>query len=231
MSADIHALLAPYALDALDADERARFESHLDGCPSCLDELGGFLETAVRLADSSPVSAPDALRERLLTQIAATPQERPTVVGLRSRRVPAFLPRLAVAAALLVAAGTGTAYVMEHEEVVEIRAEQSRYEQIMTAQDSAETVARLDDGTSVRMIHSTRADAALLVVKDLPTIEDGSYQLWALKGNTAVSQGVFDDSSVLLVEDIGDADRVAITVEPRGGSDRPTTAPIASMDV
>ncbi|MFF3149354.1 zf-HC2 domain-containing protein, partial [Streptomyces sp. NPDC057927] len=30
---DLHSLAAPYALDALEPDERRRFERHLQGCP------------------------------------------------------------------------------------------------------------------------------------------------------------------------------------------------------
>ena len=39
MSADLHSLLAPYALDALDDEERTRFEAHLDQCTDCQAEL------------------------------------------------------------------------------------------------------------------------------------------------------------------------------------------------
>ncbi|MCB0953113.1 MAG: zf-HC2 domain-containing protein, partial [Microthrixaceae bacterium] len=46
MSEDTHDLVAAYALDALDELERRRFEAHLDGCPSCLEELSGFSEVA-----------------------------------------------------------------------------------------------------------------------------------------------------------------------------------------
>ena len=37
--ADIHALSGAYAVDALDETERAEFERHLTGCPSCRDEV------------------------------------------------------------------------------------------------------------------------------------------------------------------------------------------------
>lgn len=232
MSIDLHALLAPYALDALDADERARFEGHLDSCATCRDELGGFSETAVRLAESTPLTPPEQLRARLMAAVAEVPQERPTVVALRpSRRASRVLSRVAVAAAVIVAAAAGTGYVVEHDQVVSIRAEQNRYEQIMSAADADVRVAELPDGTTVRMIHSADADGAVVVVNGLPKDTDTSYQLWALDGSSARSQGTFDGGNLLTVSDLGQAERVAITREPKGGSERPTTPPIASMDL
>ena len=40
MTDDLHELSALYALDVLDAPERARFEAHLAECDRCSDELG-----------------------------------------------------------------------------------------------------------------------------------------------------------------------------------------------
>ena len=43
---DLHDLTAGYALDALDPDERARYEEHLASCERCRDELQGFWQVA-----------------------------------------------------------------------------------------------------------------------------------------------------------------------------------------
>ena len=42
MSVDLHQLIAPYALDALEADDRSRFEAHLALCEQCRVELVGL---------------------------------------------------------------------------------------------------------------------------------------------------------------------------------------------
>ncbi|MDQ3591957.1 MAG: zf-HC2 domain-containing protein, partial [Actinomycetota bacterium] len=44
MSAEMHAMVGAYALDALDHIEQVSFESHLASCPMCADELVGFHE-------------------------------------------------------------------------------------------------------------------------------------------------------------------------------------------
>ena len=66
MTTDLHTLLAPYSLDALESVENARFEAHLAECEGCT----GYLEDMRRLIgtlDRVPEPAPDpATREALL---------------------------------------------------------------------------------------------------------------------------------------------------------------------
>ena len=47
---DIHELVAPYALDALDAEERAEFERHLADCEPLLTRAAELQDTAASLA-------------------------------------------------------------------------------------------------------------------------------------------------------------------------------------
>ncbi|HZQ65743.1 MAG TPA: anti-sigma factor [Gaiellaceae bacterium] len=94
---DVHELAAAYALDALAADERQAFESHLAGCGRCRAELASLREAVGALAFSTEGPAPPAaLRERILV---AAREEPPKVVALRPRRT-----RLYVGAAAAVAA-------------------------------------------------------------------------------------------------------------------------------
>lgn len=72
---DLHSLAAPYALDALESDERRRFERHLKGCDRCAEEVRALTEDAIRLAWSTAAAPPAALRARVLTAVRTTPQE------------------------------------------------------------------------------------------------------------------------------------------------------------
>jgi anti-sigma-K factor RskA len=72
---DLHSLAAPYALDALEPAERARFEKHLATCPECAAEVRTLAEDAVRLAWSTAAPAPAALRDRVMAAVRGTPQE------------------------------------------------------------------------------------------------------------------------------------------------------------
>ncbi len=70
-----HGLAAAYALDALDADERAEFERALAASPELRDEVDAFARSAAHLAEQAePVSPPPALKADLMARLDATPQ-------------------------------------------------------------------------------------------------------------------------------------------------------------
>ena len=58
---DIHALSGAYAVDALDDDERAQFEAHLAGCPSCRSEVDSLREAAALLAETTVAELAQAM--------------------------------------------------------------------------------------------------------------------------------------------------------------------------
>ena len=80
---DLHDLTAGYALDALDPDERARYEEHLASCETCRAELQEFWQVAGALGRAAGGPTPPAsLRDRILEQAR---DERPNVVPFRRR--------------------------------------------------------------------------------------------------------------------------------------------------
>jgi Anti-sigma-K factor rskA/Putative zinc-finger len=66
-----HALAGPYALDALDAAERARFERHLRRCATCPADVRGFAAVAASLGLAAATTPPPALKGRVLADVAA----------------------------------------------------------------------------------------------------------------------------------------------------------------
>jgi anti-sigma-K factor RskA len=81
---DLHDLTAAYALDALDADEREAFETHLRDCAECRAQLATLADTVGALAYGTEGPVPPAdLRNRI---VAAAQAEPPKVVALRPRR-------------------------------------------------------------------------------------------------------------------------------------------------
>ncbi|HZK35925.1 MAG TPA: anti-sigma factor, partial [Aeromicrobium sp.] len=79
MTTDIHSFGAPYALDAFDPGERARFEAHLEHCADCAAELPGFLATANRVGEAAGLAPPAELKARLMAPISQNAQERAVV--------------------------------------------------------------------------------------------------------------------------------------------------------
>lgn len=74
----VHDLVGAYALNAVDDAERAAFESHLDECALCREELASFGGVLDALTDDAKDGlgdqAPAGLAERIGEQIALTPQ-------------------------------------------------------------------------------------------------------------------------------------------------------------
>jgi anti-sigma-K factor RskA len=82
---NMHVLTGSYALDALDAQERAEFERHLQHCPSCQAEVRGLRETAARLAIARAAQPPARMEQRVLAATYRT-RQLPPLAGDRLRR-------------------------------------------------------------------------------------------------------------------------------------------------
>jgi anti-sigma-K factor RskA len=235
---EIHALSGAYAVDALDAGEKAMFEEHLAGCPTCQAEVAGLREATASLAQSVETDPPSALRERVLTGIKTVrplpPEiERPAKPADNVRHLPVRrrLTALAVAAALLGVAGTGT--VIWHEAMTS-DGQLSAADQVLRADDAERVSLTIDGGGRASVVRSVSEGKAVLIARDMPTApSDRVYELWlqtpagemvpagTMKGGTA---------TVVLEGDASNATAAGITVEPKGGSTTPTTAPIALFD-
>jgi anti-sigma-K factor RskA len=82
------------------------------------------------------------------------------------------------------------------------------------------------------LISSTDKDAAVILARGLPTLKGGKvYQVWVITGESPTSQGVFQTGGAMLMKGVTKVDSVAVTIEPEGGSKKPTTEPIAVIPV
>ncbi len=233
MSTDLHDLLVPYALDALDAHERSQFETHLDHCEVCRAELAGFQETSVRLGDAVAETPPPSLRRDVLERVRTTPQERPVVTALAQRSaLRRNAPRLAVAAAALVAVAGVGGFLVEHQRADDLRTESDRISAVMTADDSAFVSAPASTGGELRVMHSASHGDAVVVGSELPRLgDDEVYQVWSMHDGEAQSAGLLGHGpGVLLAPGTAGADAFAVTVEPAGGSEQPTSEPIVAAN-
>jgi anti-sigma-K factor RskA len=204
----IHELSAAYALDALDADERREFEEHLTHCPECREAVASFQETASALAHQVDMPPPPpSLRERILEQVR---RERSNVVPLRPRWVfPATATVAAVAACAAIGLGIWAATLNnrlgERPEAVQL-----------TGAIGSLIVSRGNEGT--------------LVVKDLPPPPIGkTYEAWVIQGEKPLPAGTFsggDRVAFVLTRKVPDGAIVAVTLEPAGGVEKPTTNPL-----
>ena len=229
---DIHDLVAPYALDALDPDERAEFERHLAECDRCTRELQELQGTAAALAwGVEGPEPPDGLRDRILEQARGEAQ----VVPFRRRRswvAPAL--GIAAAAAACIAIGLGlwaASLSNDLDRERDLSAAQAKALQIVG--DPAAKVTALQGAEGTLVVGS--GGRAALVVCDLEPAPSGqTYEAWLIKG-TPVKAGLFEASdtctAVPLDRTASSGATVAVTHEPEGGSDQPTSDPIFSAQV
>jgi len=234
---DVHALVGAYAVDAVDEVERAAFERHLVECPTCRHELASLREASAMLGAAEPLAPPDRLREQVLSGIGAvrplppevTPETRPEAP--RRRR---FRPAMLVAAAAAVVAIGGGTVVWQ--QVTDDETSQaptvSEADRIRDARD-AEEYTQTHDGVEVTVVRSRSLGKAVLVTDDLPAPPEGRvYELWlAHEDEGMVPAGLMGGGAqeVVLEGDAAAAIGAGITVEPEGGSDQPTSAPMMSF--
>jgi anti-sigma-K factor RskA len=223
---DLHELVAAYALDALDDDERREFERHLGTCERCAAELATLRDTAASLAYAAPSTAPPpALRERILDSARS---ERPNVVPLRRRwTTPAFGTVAAVAAVVAIGLGIWNlslshsiddkdAELAATAKALEIVGDANAARQNLTGADGSLVVARTGGGA--------------LVLCGLQSAPKGkTYEAWVIAGKRASRAGVFDGGrtcvAVPLTTTVPRDAVVGVTVERKGGVDAPTQAP------
>ncbi len=228
---------AAYAVDALDAVERAAFETHLADCTTCRAALRSYREAVDALALAAPDAAPPAaLRDRVLAEAGRV---RP----LR-RRWPAA-PWLLAAAALVVALGVTIAGARDRGRwramLVAARAELAVRDSTLAALLSPDvhvvSLAVTGGAPRVRVFWNHERQAFVVTAFDLPAAGPGrTYQLWALARDRApVSMGVFNTdgsgrATLVLpadaaVQALGTVEGCALTEEPAGGSPGPTETP------
>ncbi|GAA5106345.1 anti-sigma factor [Alloalcanivorax gelatiniphagus] len=236
---DLHKLTGAYAVDALDDLERARFEKHLAECEDCRAEVAELRETAAMLAETVATPPPAALRESVLAGIsqvrplAPPTPEAPGASPATPAGRRAWVPFL-VAAALAIFAGLGAmiAQPWAEDEVPRLTAA----EQVLQAPDAEEVFLDLGEAGRATVTRSKSQDRAVITTEDMVAAPDGkAYELWLMSPEDEfVPAGLMPDAAdqtVVLDGAAAEAIAVGITVEPDGGSEQPTSEPIAVFDL
>ena len=226
MTPDIHTLSGAYVLDAIEPDERRDFEDHLSECEACREEVDALRRAAVELAPAE--TPPASLRARVLAAAERTPQLPPVVTRQTTNRRPRRLVQILAAAAAVVALAAGGLLVRQ-------LASDDAPPAITAAEVFASADARVAsvalDGGQVRVAVSRELDRIAVDGADMPPPPvDHAYQLWLVADGHATSLSVMEGDATTAVDAIPAEGVLAVTVEPSGGSDEPTTEPILTVD-
>ncbi|MEU5954731.1 anti-sigma factor [Streptomyces sp. NPDC047525] len=245
-AADLHTLTGAYVLHALTDEERTEFERHLQECQACAQEVSELAATAGRLARAVSAAPPAQMKADVLRQIATvrqlpphTPTPAKTTGGTSRGRQ---LSRFALAACLALAAGFGGIAVWQNQRADEAgeRAEQAQQQaaqlaKVLAAPDAKASTGRLTDGATGTVVVAKSLNQAAFVAAKMPEPPSGKvYQLWFNDDGTMRSAGLMNPGrsteAVLLDGPVDQASGIGITVEPAGGSDEPTSDPVALMN-
>ena len=228
-----------YVLHALSDAENARFEAALADSEEARAEVTELADTAVELGLSvAPVDPPADLRGRILDKIAVTPQHeivRPAEERARRRWYTQPITTLiaaAAAVALIFGGGIGVNAVIQGQQA---SATASQITRIQAAADSQRATVAVSTGGTATLIWAGSLKRSAIVVQGLDKLPGGKvYELWYLDKKGATAAGTFDASgstqSVVLTGEMKAGDNVGVTIEPSGGSQTPTTTPIAIVE-
>ena len=243
-----HTLAGAYAMDALDGQDRARFERHLERCEECTREVAGLREATARLAGAAAVRPPDALKDLLLAETAQTRQLPPVPRGAPSataRRTPAApgqwlarlrgqlrAPRLAVvlAAVAVVAAVAvwASGAVVRPSPPVQSTVGHD-VATVLTAPDLAVLTGRVRTGGTATVMMSPRDRMLVFAAAGLRALPGSQcYELWLMRPGADRPAGLLPMpkhgmSGPVVAAGLEAGDRLGLTVEPAHGSRRPTS--------
>jgi anti-sigma-K factor RskA len=208
--ADLHALAGPYALNALLARDRDRFERHLAACPVCAEEVRGLHETAGKLAAAAAVQPPPRLRERVLAEVARTRQAGPAVdqagrarpwpggwaasakrrarsavAGARGGAERGWAARpllLATSVVFLVAAVVfGSMALATQHKLNQMQGKDHMLAAVLTAPDAKMMTGSVTGGGTATIVMSHEAQALAFSTAGLPSLPPRkAYELWLM---------------------------------------------------
>lgn len=240
---DARDLLGAWAIDAVDDRERALVERAIAADPGLAAEARELRDTVGMLGSADAEPPPTTLKDAVLAEVTSTPQapQRDDATTRRQRTAGSreTAPRrgrmrwLAVAAAAVIAVGIPTGIAIDQANRADVAERQAEAMAEAMAQPGAELVAAdLDDGG--RAVAVLADGTALFTAHGTTDIgaHDQDYQLWVIHEDEAISAGVmeWDDGALeAQVDDFPAGAALAITAEPEGGSDQPTSDPLVIL--
>jgi anti-sigma-K factor RskA len=240
-----------YVLDALPEEERRSFEEFLAAHPERqaeIDELGAL---AGLLAFSpEEQEPPPELRDRIMEVVEAEAAPRRERRGSALARLAGYIGSrgLAFGAAALLLVGLLSWNLLLQGQVDNLQGQvqksQSQVDdlqaQVRNAQAQQTQTVQLsgtwaDQGADAE-VASISEDRIVLVADDLPSVPEGqTCQIWVIKGDVPEPGGLFQpgatETAAPITAPIKKGDTVAVTVEPAGGSEQPTTDPVLSAEL
>jgi anti-sigma-K factor RskA len=252
---DAHTLAGAYAMDAVSAADRERFEQHLAGCEECAQEIASLREATALLGTAAAEPVPAGLKDRIMAAAAVTRQQPPAdetepvplAHGTRARagiwfRSLAWPGRLilatvgaAAAAVLAVAVVFGIANSSMQQQIDQAQASSQQIAVVLTAQDAHMTTGTVAGGGTATIVMSHSRHALVFTAQGLHALPASRvYELWLIGPAGSRSVGMLPAGShgmtgPVIASGLRPGDHLALTAEPADGSARPDTTMMLDM--
>jgi anti-sigma-K factor RskA len=246
-------LMASYALDAVEAEERAELEEHLAGCPRCRADLDG-LRVVVTALGNSVEQLPEGLWSSITSRLSerrpeaalpmppllydelggepATPLRGDRSWVSRSKRTALASVMGAAAAAAIILA---VSLVRADDEVSRLQTMPSSTSNAVVSalETRGHRIITMENSGELKLAQFVLADGrGYLVSSTLPTLPSSeTYQLWGVIGGQSISLGLMGrtpSQSIFTLAGTSVASRLNITVEPLSGAVVPSGPVVAT---
>lgn len=228
--------LSAYALGALDADETAALETHLQTCESCRAELADYQRVSAGLLSALPPQPPRPALKRILQKRLAAPRPQFKLSFGQAAIAGAFILLLALN---LVSAWQ--VYTLKQQQAELIRQHYSEQTAIaMLAYPGAQPLSFDQNGISGSLLVDRNRNLLAVFAWHLPPAPAGkTYQMWLIdaKGDRTSAGLLASDTDQPFIMAVVASPRplagfngIGITLEPSGGSPKPTGPKILRVD-
>jgi hypothetical protein len=214
-----------YSLGVADDPERSEITAHLDrGCTECVAGVRGATGTVVAMSGGvKSVDPPKRLRRRVVAMVSPEPERKGWVFWF-PWAVSALLAMVLVSVALpgrVSRSGQATTTSARFEEMLSI------------INDPVTKDVAFGDPAARGRFFVSPGKGVVFIAARLPKLAAGrTFEMWVIPASgKPIPAGTFDaleDSTAVHIRrgPVADAAAMAISVEPAGGSQQPTTTPI-----
>ncbi|MDQ2784946.1 MAG: anti-sigma factor [Chloroflexota bacterium] len=239
-------LFAAHALHALSPEEEGTVERYLAAHPDAMNEVVALKEAAAMLPYSVPSLAPSPeLRVRVmatvyqeaLTEVGERPRDaRPISLDrARARRQGGVIWPFAAVILLVLSIGFGGWAAALNKDLTGKNRVIATQSSAIAAAGMTRPIAGTTPNAATRgeLLRLASDQAAVLTINGLPSLASGKvYEVWFVAGAAPVGAGLFSPNpdgswSGIVHGDVTNAQAIAISVEPAGGSPAPTGTIVA----
>jgi anti-sigma-K factor RskA len=210
--ADVNRLAPFYVAGALRRREISQIDAHLRTCPDHSRLIADLQSGVLASASAIAMTPSSTLKSKLMTAIESDVLNANRHTKQRSPLGALSWPGIAATAAVLLIIFAGLIW----------------HFQFQTPESAFEIALNGASGASGTLSYDENSEEGLISVEGLPRLPAAqTYQVWAAVKNGARNCGQFNtsDEGIALAKMEGDVSRdqiVFVTVEPAGGSARPT---------